>query len=55
MPYIVLQTNKVSGTAIAHGPFDDKRNARKAVEWLEYGPWTAAVVKLIPVKEGDQT
>lgn len=50
--FVVFKINKTTGEIHAYGPFNDKRNARKAVEWHNNPMWHAEIVTMTRVVEG---
>lgn len=50
--FVVFKIHKQNGEIHAYGPFSDKRNARKAVEWHNNVLWHAEVVPMTRVVEG---
>lgn len=51
--FVVFKIHTRSGEIHAYGPFTDKRNARRAVEWHTQPPlWHAEIVPLTRIVEG---
>lgn len=51
--YVVFKIHMQTGEILAYGPFGDRRNARRAVEWHSQPPlWHAECVSLTRVIEG---
>lgn len=52
-PLVIVKVHTRSGEINVYGPFQDKRNARKALEWHTQPPlWYCEMVPLTRVIEG---